>query len=152
MQYLIRSLKTIVLSFQVQVLLVLIEISTTTQLRLNTHQRYVTAVYSSLFKVNIRILILMKYLIRVFPSWSFVNNLNKLFLFFLLPLLLNYYWDNIKCNKSHFKKPRDIAFFPISALPRAKMAGIVRVYSLHLFISPSTFFAFFFLLQYILQN
>ena len=50
MEYLIRSLKAIVLSFQVQVLLVLMEISTTTQLRLNynnTHQRYVTAVYSS---------------------------------------------------------------------------------------------------------
>ena len=50
MQHLIRSLKTIVLSFQVQVLLVLIEMSTTTQLLLNcdnTHQRYVTAVYSS---------------------------------------------------------------------------------------------------------
>ena len=50
MPYLIRSLKTIVLSFQVQVLLVLVEILTTTQLRLNcnnTHQRYVTAVYPS---------------------------------------------------------------------------------------------------------
>ena len=35
MEYSIRSLKTMVLSFKVQVLLVLIEISMTTQLRLN---------------------------------------------------------------------------------------------------------------------
>ena len=35
MEYLIRSLKTMVLSFKVQVLLVLIETSMTTQLRLN---------------------------------------------------------------------------------------------------------------------
>ena len=88
MGYLIRSLKTIVLSFKVQVLLVLIEISMTTQLRLNcntTHQRYV------IFKL-ISKLLLKEYLIR--SSKTFVLSFQVQV--WLVPIEISMTWLHVR--------------------------------------------------------